>query len=149
MIPTIPTRRLMIEDDCLSLLFLLSLSGSRSISHLLPVDPELQVHTPALVHCPFSHGGLQMAGWTEQHWVVMTQSCRWDILWYILTYRCREYKAVCYDCTHNWIYIISYLRTIITTASSPSIVTSTHICACAATIKAPLTACGCVILHFA
>ena len=55
----------MIEDDCLSLLFLLSLSGS--ISHLLPVDPELQVHTPALVHSPFSHGGLQMAGWIEQN----------------------------------------------------------------------------------
>ena len=41
-----------------------------------------------------------------------------------------------------------YLRTIVTTASSPSTVTGTHIYVCAATIKTPLTACGCVILHF-
>ena len=59
MIAAIPTRMLVIEEDSLSLLFLLLLSGS--ISHLLPVDPELQLHTPGLVQLPFSHGGLHMA----------------------------------------------------------------------------------------
>ena len=62
--PTIPTRMLVIEvaEDSLGLLFLVPLS---TISHRLPTDPELQLHTPGLVQIPFSHEGSHMAGWTQ------------------------------------------------------------------------------------